>query len=54
MRSSPKTLRVRFTKQQLVFLEMLREEGRFGSRLEDVMLETFREYVRATLPKKRA
>jgi hypothetical protein len=52
-KQNDRTLKVRFTKQQLVFLEMVRAEGRFGESLEQVMREMFREYVRSTLPKPR-
>lgn len=54
MPEDERTLPVRFTSQQIVFLEMLRKEGRFGDTLEEVVLSVFREYVRATLPNLRS
>lgn len=39
-------LKVPFTEQQLVLLEKVVEEARFGNTLEEVCLNIFREYTR--------
>ncbi len=49
MPEGTRTLKVRFTSQQMVFLEMLRAEGKFGDTMEDVVRNVMREQVRATL-----
>ena len=46
-------VQVQFTEQQLVFLEKLRAEGKFGGTLEEVVRNVFREHVQAVLPKDR-
>ena len=49
MPKGTRTLKVRFTGQQMVFLEMLRAEGKFGDTMEEVVRTVMREQVRATL-----
>ena len=43
-------LSVRFTQQQMVFLEQIRAEGRFGDTMEDVLLTLFREQMKTIIP----
>lgn len=47
-------LRVRFTQQQLVFLEQIRAEGRFGHTMEEVLLTLFREQGKTMVPPARS
>ena len=44
--STPKKLKVRFTQQQLVFLEEVRAEGIFGDTMEEVLVALFREQAK--------
>ena len=41
-------VKVRFTHQQMVLLERLKAEGRFGDNYEEVIPAVFREYVKQT------
>ena len=47
-------LSVRFTQQQMVFLEQIRAEGRFGDTMEDVLLTLFREQMKTMIPASRS
>lgn len=47
-------LSVRFTQQQMVFLEQIRAEGRFGDTMEDVLLTLFREQMKTMIPAARS
>lgn len=49
-----KQLKVRFTKQQMVFLEQVRAEGIFGETMEEVLLTLFREQMKTVVPKARS
>lgn len=37
---------VRFNQQQLQLLDNLKNEGKFGQKYEDIVVNVFREYVR--------
>lgn len=44
----PRTIEVRLTQQQLVFLEQVRAEGIFGETMEEVLVAIFREQMKTT------
>jgi hypothetical protein len=52
--SRPKKLKVRFTKQQMVFLEQVRAEGIFGETMEEVLLALFREQMKTMVSQARS
>jgi hypothetical protein len=39
---------VRFTQQQMVLLDNLKREGKFGKNYEEIIPSIFREYVKQT------
>ncbi|MDP6474324.1 MAG: hypothetical protein QF449_06780 [Alphaproteobacteria bacterium] len=41
-------IKVRFTHQQMVLLERLKQEGKFGQSYEELIPAVFREYVKQT------
>lgn len=43
--STNRELEVPFTEQQLILLDRLRDEGRFGGSMEEICLNVFREYA---------
>lgn len=47
---SKKKINVRFTQQQLVFLEQVRAEGIFGDTMEEVLTALFREQTKTMVP----
>lgn len=49
----PKKIKVQFTGQQMVFLEKVRAEGRFGDSMEEVVLVLFREQAKTMVPQER-
>lgn len=49
-----KKLKVRFTQQQMVFLEQVRAEGIFGDTMEDVLVALFREQAKTLAPQARS
>ncbi len=48
-----KKVKVRFTEQQMVFLEKVLAEGVFGKKMEDVILALFREQAKTMVPQER-
>ena len=49
-----KKLKVRFTQQQMVFLEQVRAEGLFGDKMEDVLVALFREQAKTLVNQARS
>jgi Arc/MetJ-type ribon-helix-helix transcriptional regulator len=49
MEENKETVMVRFTEQQLVLLESLRREGRYGDTMAEVVRNVMREAVRNAL-----
>lgn len=47
---APKKLKVRFTHQQMIFLEQVRAEGTFGNTMEEVLVAIFREQAKTMVP----
>ena len=47
-------VKVRFTEQQLVFLEKVRAEGTFGGKMDEVLLAIFREQIKTMIPPARS
>lgn len=43
---SVQKIKVRFTSQQMVFLEQIKNENLFGETMEDVLLALFREQAK--------
>jgi len=41
-------IKVRFTHQQMVLLDNLKREGKFGQSYEEIIPAVFREYVKQT------
>jgi len=41
-------VKVRFTQQQMLLLEKLKQEGKFGKTYEEIIPAVFREYVNQT------
>ena len=41
-------VKVKFTQQQMVLLENLKKEGKFGQSFEEIIPNVFREYVKQT------
>jgi hypothetical protein len=41
-------IKVRFTQQQMILLENLMREGKFGDDYKDIIPNVFREYVKQT------
>ena len=41
-------VKVRFTHQQIVVLDNLKQEGKFGKSYEEIIPAVFREYVKHT------
>ena len=41
-------IKVRFTQQQMVLLDNLKREGKFGKVYEEIIPNIFREYVKQT------
>ena len=41
-------VKVRFTQQQMILLEKLKQEGTFGKTYEEIIPKVFREYVNQT------
>jgi hypothetical protein len=41
-------VRVKFTQQQMMLLEKLKQEGTFGKSYEEIIPAVFREYVKQT------
>ncbi len=49
-----KKLKVRFTHQQMIFLEQVKAEGIFGDTMEDVLLALLREQLKTVAPQARS
>lgn len=41
-------IKLRFTHQQMVLLERLKQEGKFGQSYDEIIPAVFREYVKQT------
>jgi uncharacterized protein with PIN domain len=48
LRGMPKKVEVKFTEQQMMLLEKLKQEGTFGKTYEEIIPRVFREYVKQT------
>lgn len=45
MADNARKIKVRFTQQQLQLLDSLKNQGKFGERYEDIILNVFREHI---------